>query len=302
MDHYGDRIYVNAKIYSFHSAILGRKDYIDIISTKSLATLIPDAPSSISKNNYKEIKELIFRSQVQGILALNSINDFYENYFQAFLRYFEILNLKQLLSKLNRGKLEVCFWYDIGPWDILTGDMPDRVLSIDDIIELTSGSYLAPVVSEVINLPYEIAEIAIDISIIKHLIRLSRKLWLADADLFFDIICRKIVLLKEDWSYRLKEYYGWGNERIEERFGYLTGNILEAGYLLKKIAVIGNLSEMDFWVYINKKFYSNFHSIAPVLSYLWLVYFQIRNLFRIVEGIRYGVKPEVILKQIVCGD
>ena len=47
-------------------------------------------------------------------------------------------------------------------------------------------------------------------------------------------------------------------------------------------------------------FHRDFHSIYCVVAYLWLLFYQIRNLFKIIEGRRFGFSPEVILARIVC--
>ena len=54
--------------------------------------------------DYIKIKETIFRSQVQKILNFIEANDFYTNLFKAFLYFFELRNLKVLLSKIYGSK------------------------------------------------------------------------------------------------------------------------------------------------------------------------------------------------------
>jgi len=44
----------------------------------------------------------------------------------------------------------------------------------------------------------------------------------------------------------------------------------------------------------------DFHSICCVVSYLWMLYYQIRNLIKIIEGRHFGYSPERILANIVC--
>ena len=47
-------------------------------------------------------------------------------------------------------------------------------------------------------------------------------------------------------------------------------------------------------------FHRDFHSVFCVAAYLWLLFYQIRNLFKIIEGRRFGFSPERIIAGIVC--
>ncbi|MBA7662524.1 hypothetical protein ES703_70553 [subsurface metagenome] len=132
---------------------------------------------------------------------------------------------------------------------------------------------------------------------------------------------RKIILLRVVWGFRLSQNYGWDDDKISSHLAFLHDLIDEFNgkdELIIKIerqmnkelnqssggipdvSDIENKLERYFWTYIWKTFSRDFHSIYCVISYLWLLYYQIQNLFRIIEGLRFNVSPDIISKKIIC--
>ena len=58
--------------------------------------------------------------------------------------------------------------------------------------------------------------------------------------------------------------------------------------------------EKIFFVWVSSMFHRDFHSICCVLGYLWLLYYQIQNLFRIIDGRRFGFSADAILGKLIC--
>ncbi len=50
----------------------------------------------------------------------------------------------------------------------------------------------------------------------------------------------------------------------------------------------------------SRTFHENFHSINTVTCYLALLYRQIRNLFAVTDGLRFGLDPEMIMDNVIC--
>jgi len=50
----------------------------------------------------------------------------------------------------------------------------------------------------------------------------------------------------------------------------------------------------------SRTFHENFHSVNTVVCYLALLYRQIRNLFSIADGLRFGLDPERIMENVIC--
>ncbi len=328
MDPYADRSYLHAKIYALYDSLLKKKDYSEIINLNNLLPVLPGTEGSVDASNYLKIKESVFRSQTQKILDFIEANEFYKPLLKAFLYFFELRNLKLILSKAYGKNNIIELWYDTHPHNIFDRVLPGEVTTPEGLREVLGSTFLGEVYQTDETPDYKTLETRIDYAIIKNLLQFSKELFPEQRQIFFNIAAMKIISIKIIWSIRLRLIYKWENEQIEDYF--LNIDELIRGYkeiqnavpalkikiqkaITDKFQDISQIKtddildlefflERNLWLYISKLFHKDFHGIHPVASYLCLLYYQIQNLFSIIEGFCFKVPNEVIHKRIICED
>jgi len=181
-------------------------------------------------------------------------------------------------------------------------------------------TYLKDVLEDVSS--YGQMEIRVDICAARNLCEASTPLS-PEAKLDFHyLIGRRIAVTSAILYLRLKKTYHWDDEKIlpylESYHDAFEGNIsshvkvveevrdryLEqvraSGSQEPSVADIEHWLEQYYYSWISSMFHRDFHSIYCVVSYLWLLFYQIRNLFKIIEGRRFELSPELILARIIC--
>lgn len=327
MNHYADKAYLHAKIFALHNQLLRRNDYFEIINAKKAHLAFPGLISETDARDHIKVKEIIFRNQIQKILVLIKASSHYMELFRAFLRSFEANNFKLLLARASGRETVIEQWYDISPHNEFDKDLLSRDISLDEFKTLLANTCLKAVITDGFSLKYEVIESRIDFSAAAHFLDFSKKILFSQRRIFNEIMLRRIVLFKIVWTRRLKENYGWDDDRI---MGYMTSlydlihefkgeeklisdierqmqkelderlGTRESSGVVPEISDIENELEKYFRSYVWTMFSKDFHSIYCVVSYLWLLYYQIQNLFRIVEGFRFNVSPEILHKKIIC--
>jgi len=314
MKYYADDVYLHARIYAMRSRLLTLKDYASIARNRQgFCEEVCDLTDSI------EVKEAVFKEQIRDIITLAEVTEVYTGLFIAFLRLFEAMNVKHLLSMaMSRPSLEQ--WYDIGPYAVFDRSLANEKLTVDDIRDLLEHTYLKEVIEYRSN--YERMEIQIDLCTLRNLYDSASSFHTEARRVFLDLVYMRLAVIGMIRIWRLKEGYQWSDERIQEHLKMIHGLFgLSPGPHLKKIGRIQNrrieemrktssrtpdaadieyFLEQYYYNWILKAFHRDFHSIYCVVSYLWLLDCQIRNLFRIIDALRFGLSPEAILERIVC--
>ncbi|MCP4129490.1 MAG: V-type ATPase subunit [bacterium] len=332
MSYYADRIYLHAKIYALHNTLFKKRDYVELINAKKIhlafPNYMPGSDETAYEANYIQLKEILFRQQIEKVLVLIQANKFYHDLFIAFLRLFELRNVKALAARAYNRPPHIQQWYNITPHNLFSREILEKDISPIDLKELLNGTYLHEAVQFDEPPAYEIIESTIDFLGVRHLFNFSKKLFSRSRNDFIDITARKIGTTRVLWHHRLKNYYNWNEERAagyfeeldslfnqprgarkyaERAIKEITGTLEnEFGQLLARknhdLSLVEDFLENDFFEYISKRFFTDFDSINPVLSYLWLLYFQVRNIFRIVEGLRFSVPGSILSNKIICRD
>lgn len=313
MKHYADQDNLHTRIYAMKSRLLTFKDY---------ASLVRDQESFYGKNigvhDYLETKEVIFREQIATIIHLAEATSDYAPLFIAYLRLYEVNNLKHLLAKAL-GRHTLGLWYDIGPYAIFSKNLIEEDLSLNQIKELLEGTYLEDVCKDGIN--YERLEIRADSCAAMNLFASSVKFSPGAKRVFQDFITRRIAILILIRRWRLEENYQWSGAQLRL---YLEGlnSVFEASAWqqlkiveevlerhLEKMRQRGTLTpaaediehyvEEYYYNWVSSMFHRDFHSLYCVIAYLLLLSYQIKNLFRIIEGLRFNLPPEAILERII---
>ena len=321
MNPYADKNYLHAKIHALRSQLLRRNDYIEIINAQRPHLAFPTLISENNSEDLNKVKEIIFRHQIKKVLLFMESSDCYRALFEAFLRFFETGNVKLLLAKAFGRTVAIEQWNDISPYNAFEKGLLRRDISLDEVKTLLGNTYLNNVIADDFPTRYEELESRIDFCAAKYFFSFSKEILFNQRRIFQEVMLRKIVLLRIVWGFRLRENYGWDNDKISSHLASLYNLIDEFNGKNEliisierqinrelnqslgdthEILDIENELERHFRSYIWKIFSRDFHSIYCVISYLWLLYYQIQNLFRIIEGFRFNVSPDIISKKIIC--
>ncbi len=317
MRDYADEANLHARIYAMRSRLLSLADYLSL--TRNTDELIhsnaPGAPDDVAKG------ETVFKEQIAHIFPLAEAVGIYKPLFLAFLRQFEAFNAKLIFAKAF-GLQSLEQWYDIGPYAIVESSLLRETTDLQSIQLLLAGTYLAPALEDISS--YERMEINVDLCVARSLYDASA-LFSHKAKLDYqELIGRRIAVTSMILSLRLKQNYHWDDAKTHE---YLTniykafdGNIglqmkivedaldqylkqtRNGGRQEQSVDNVEHYLERYYCRLVSAMFHRDFFSIYCVAAYLWLLFYQIRNLFKIIEGRRFGYSPEHILSRIVCNN
>ncbi len=315
MRDYADEAYLHARIYAMRSRLLVLKDYVSMARNQGEA---PFGQTAHSPDPVEE-EEKVFSEQTAGIIRLAEASRIYTPLFLAFLRQFEALNVKLILAKAF-GYQPLEQWYEIGHHSTIERRLINGRNILQDVQPFLKGTYLEAVLEDISD--YGEAEIRVDRCALKDLYAAS-DLFHPNAKLDFqDLMGTRIAITSILLSLRLKKTYHWEDQRIAvyvqdfcQAFGV---RILQQKALIEKaldryleevratggkepdLIDIENYLDQYYYRWVSSRFHRDFHSIWCVGAYLWMLFYQIRNLYRIMEGRRFGFSPERILSRIVC--
>lgn len=316
MLNYADEANLHARIYALKGRLLSMKDYVSLVRDKQADSikLSPD-------HNPVETKENIFKEQISPIIRLVQAYDKYTPFFLAYLRQFETHNLKILLAKAT-GRESEELWYDIGSYAILEKSLLQKKLSLSEIRTLIANTYLEDGFKK--KSSYRHMEINADICSAINFNHSAARLSRESRKQFQDMMQRRIAVLSIIWSYRLRKYYGLPDEKIRsylQKFYSLYGKQIDSQIRQMEKALNQRLDEQhissgqepsaidiehhleqDYFDWVSSVFYRDFHSLYPVIAYLWLLFYQIRNLFRVIDGLRFGFPANAILDKLYIID
>lgn len=315
MRYYADKDNLHVRIYAMRGRLLALKDYDSIVRNQEAFF---DRLSGT--HDHVEAKEMVFREQLAMVVHLAEATREYSSLFIAFLRQYEVSNAKLLLAKaFGRQSLEQ--WYDIRPYAILDRSLLQQELSLDDIRAIMAGTYLEDVYEDISS--YECLENQVDISAARNLYTSSAQFLPESRKVFLDFMLRRIAVITMIWHWRLKQNYHWNDERIRLYLETFHNLNLFGGHAWPQVRIVEEVLnrrleqlrksgtqapsaedieyhlEQYFYNWVSSMFHKDFHSIYCVVAYLWLLYYQVRNLFRIIEGMRFGLPPGEILKRII---
>ncbi len=317
MNFYADSNYIHAKICGLHSLLLAERDYREIVKSGSFQSIMPAMDSHNIRNDYIIIKEKIFYSQAGDVISMACACAPYRKFFIRFLRYFETLNLKLICAKAYARDPSPCIWYDIGESAVLERRMLSDAKATASVAEYTAGTWMDGLVTPGDDVTFEETEYSIDRAALGIALEFPFSVMFSRRSDSLKIASGLAAYFRISWSRRLRQFYGWDDERIRE---YIESNIP---------AIYGSRSMTRYvedWVSKLEKlvpgstdlpaderamerillrsfgriFHENFHSINTVTCYLALLFRQIRNLFVIADGLRFGLAPDVIMENVIC--
>jgi vacuolar-type H+-ATPase subunit C/Vma6 len=315
MKYYADKDNLHVRIYAMRGQLLSLKDYTSIVRDQEA---LYDRLSPT--HDYVEAKETVFREQIAMVVHLAEATKKYSPLFIAFLRQYEVNNAKLLFAK-SFGRQSLDQWYDIGPYATLDRSLLQQKLSPDDIKTLFADTYLEEVCEDISS--YELPEIRMDISVAKNLYKSSAQFLSEFREVFRNFMLTRIAVVTTIWHWRLKQNYHWSDERIRRyleklhKLNLFGGNAWPQARIVEKTlnrhleqlrksgAQSPSAEDIEYHLeqyyhnWVSSMFHKDFHSIYCVVAYLWLFYYQVRNLLRIVEGTRFGLPPGEILARII---
>jgi len=312
MRNYADEANLHARIYALKGRLLSRRDYASIARDEQQAN------SSIAHDSI-QAKEILFREQIAPVIGLADAYDKYFPLFLAYLRQFEVHNAKLLLIRAAGLESEE-LWYDIGPFATLDAGLLTGKLSFGEIRSLIADTYLDEDFKNTVS--YRQMEIHVDICAARNFFRSSISLSGEPKKEFQDMMQRRIAVLTVIWSHRLRGYYRWSDEKIrlymqkfhaffevdaesqvqivEEELNRHLEQLNKSGAQEPSVLDIERHLEQNYFAWVSSMFHRDFHSLYCVVAYMWLLFYQIRNLFRIIDGRRFGFAADAILTKLIC--
>ncbi len=330
MREFADRMYLHAKIHGLRHTILSGPSYRDVLTTRTFNKIpieIRNQPGNFS--SLFTLEENIFRKQVETLLKLLNISKYYRRLFRAYLHVFETWNVKALLMRAE-GRYEGDIpWFDISPYNLLSSSFRNEILDRKGLVSRLPEQYKI-VFSEVASSQrYEQVEIALDMSIYRELIKSMKCLRPEDAGILAESLLLNITLLSLTWKKRLEVLYRWDRASARSFVDGMAEVLWQSHPLLKKRypAVVqywernapflsAHLRPGDYLQLregeqaMHRKLYTcylswffrDFHAAWCVVSFLWLLYYQLQNLRGMVEGLRADMHPDRIINMLVYGE
>ena len=311
MRNYVDYAYLHSRICALRSRLLTLNDYNAIL--RDPAAL---GGGEATPFNPTAAKEQVFRTQIAGILELVALSPHYMPLFLAFLRQYEVQNAKLLLVK-SYGHASLEAWYDISPHAILDRRLSWQHLDLADLIAISAGTYLEELFTHGAGL--ERLLIGCDNLVVRNLHTAANTLLPAARADFQDMVLRRLAVMFVIWRVRLSQNHGWSAENIQayfesiNQFGDLRSHVRVVEEALSRhlealrkgaasppsVVDIEHYLEQHFYQTACALFHRDFHSGYVVAAYLWFLFIQIRNLFRIIDGRSFGLSAAAI--RIISG-
>lgn len=325
MNFYADSNYIHAKIYALHSELLSRRDYYDMAKSGKFPVNTGVTAGNF-KDDYQSIKENLFESQINLVISMTKASPSYSRVFIFFLRYFEILNLKLLYAKAFRRNPVPFIWYNTGEFAVLDREMLSDNIDVAALLKYSRNTWLGGIVTVESAGSYEEVEFSLDRAAFRLAAELSDSLSFAPCADSGRIVAGLAAYFRLTWSWRLQQVYDWDDASIRN---YIDSNIPvhNAGRVIRSsveewekllmgqvqnnyadiltgggagVISAERIMERALLREFSRTFHENFHSVNTVICYLALLYRQIRNLFSIADGLRFGLDPEIIMENVIC--
>ncbi len=321
-----DRLFVHAKISSLRGQLLRRDVYFELIHSRNVLSPFPSLAIESDEKDLTAVKEALFRHQIKSIDRIIRSNRRYAPLFTAFLRLYEVNNIKMLMARASGRKAPAEVWFDISPHGTADRSLLSEGATLEELRGRFRGSVFDIIPEEHGDISYEELEVMADRAVFANMVRYGERLSFREKDIFFDYMAHRAALLAITWKYRLLHLYRWPEEKVTEILDPLEnlfaccGKKQEERYQEAKQGLLNSVAdrfrdenledpesivslelflEKRFYTRVSRLFHRDFHSIYPVISYLWLLYYQVQNLFRAAEGIRFKLSSDEILNRLM---
>ena len=323
---------LNAKLKGMYEKRISKSDLEDLVKQNNLknAILLLKSKYDIFKNSDEnidrlEIESLLEKDQINNILKIKKLlNKKDTEIFEMFLLQYEIKCVKSIFRKLfSNDKTDDIVIQKVKMWTVtLFSDIKgiETVQNFYEFFEAVKRMKYNKILKKyqeqdninVFEVENEIDKLYFETlyDMIKNEVN-SKK-----------IIGSEIDLLNVLWIFRIKKYYNFENEKINQilikRYYKLKPNTMkkiEQTNTFEEIKEImkdtvykdvffdeNNLEEnIEKYLYeINKKIFRNdMTSIAYVLAYVNMIDYENNDIINTIEGIRYNMDKTEILKRLV---
>ena len=323
---------LNSKIKGMYAKRITKNDLEDLIKQNNLknAILLLKTKCDIFKNadeniDRLEIESLLEKDQINDILKIQKLLDNKDKeIFEMFLLQYEIKCVKSIFRKLfSDDKTDDIIVQNVKMWtnalfnDIRGIETVQNFYEFFGAIKRMKYNKILKKYQEQENINVFEVENEIDklyfetlYDTVKNEVN-SKK-----------IIGSEIDLLNVLWIFRIKKYYNFESEKINQilikRYYKLKPNIIQKiiqtnsfekikeimSKTIYKSAFIEESSleeNIDKYLYeVNKKIFRNdITSIAYILAYVNMIEYENNDIINTIEGIRYNMDKTEILKRLV---
>ncbi|MBN1533024.1 MAG: V-type ATPase subunit [Spirochaetes bacterium] len=322
MNQYATKTYLRAKIQAMRPSLIARGGYDELIRAGAPAAAFPDLFTAREIPGIDQTRSRLFRRQITPVLRFMEISLHYRPLFGAFLALFELDNIKSLASRAYRRGRIPAPWYDVSPWNTVAPVAEEREMAPDDLCDMLAPSPYGRAVEGGAPPSYEVLEYRLDFTVVENLIRYAQELPRQEGGVVLETIAWRGLSLRLLWGLRMTAFYGARREDDVPGVEDLTALPLprKAGLPgiekairravrarfpcldrpgIDELAALELFLDRLFLLRVAGIFTRDLHGIHPVLSFAWQLYYQIRNLLRIVEGFHYRLPPETIVQRIV---
>ena len=323
---------LNAKLKGMYEKRISKSDLEDLVKQNNLknAILLLKSKYDIFKNSDEnidrlEIESLLEKDQINNILKIKKLlNKKDTEIFEMFLLQYEIKCVKSIFRKLfSNDKTDDIVIQKVKMWTVTLFSDIKGIETVQNFYEFFEAvkrmkyNKILKKYQEQDNINVFEVENEIDILYFETLYDMIKN----------EVNSKKIIgseidLLNVLWIFRIKKYYNFENEKINQilikRYYKLKPNTMkkiEQTNTFEEIKEImkdtvykdvffdeNNLEEnIDKYLYeINKKIFRNdMTSIAYVLAYVNMIDYENKDIINTIEGIRYNMDKTEILKRLV---
>ena len=322
---------IKSKLKALHSKRINLDDLNDLIKQNSLKNLVLllKSKSDIFKNadeniDRLEIESLLDESQIQDILKIKKL--LYKKdriIFEQFLLQYEIKCIKSMLRKLfSEDETDDIIIKNVRRWTVYLFEDIKGIETVKSFKEFF-GAIKRMKYSSVLN-KYQNKETI-------NIFEIENKIDKMYFESLFDsikhnknlkqIVGSEIDLLNVLWIYRLKKYYNFKSQEVSQI-------LINKTYMLKKATMENLIKSSDFdeikqimkntiykkiftneedfednidkYLYsLNKKIFNqDVTSIAYIFAYVNLIDYENNDIVNTIEGVRYNMEKEQILKRL----
>lgn len=323
---------LNSKMKGMYAKRITKNDLEDLIKQNSLksAILLLKSKCDIFKNadeniDRLEIESLLEKSQIDDILKIQKLlGNKDKEIFEMFLLQYEIKCVKSIFRKLfSDDKTDDIIIQNVKSWttslfkDIRGIETVKDFYEFFEAIKRMKYNKILKKYQEQENINVFDVENEIDKLYFETLYDTVKK----------EVNSKKIIgseidLLNVLWIFRIKKYYNFESEKINQilikRYYKLTPNIIEKiiqtnsfeeiREIMKKTTYKSAFTDennleanIDKYLYgVNKKIFRNdMKSIAYILAYVNMIEYENNDIINTIEGIRYNMDKTEILKRLV---
>jgi len=324
---------LNAKMKGMHANHLNKEELEELLRQNSLKDAIyflkskfPGLENIDEKTHRKELEQELNNLFIIDILKLcKYLNKQETEIFMEFLSKYEINCVKNVFRNVTTNRDAKINLKNIDNWTTKIFKSIDGINAVskeNEFLEIIKSEKYYKVFSKyeayIEDVPLEQIEVELDKFYFKEIYRLSKKV---DKE-FQNIIGTEIDLLNIIWIYRARKYFKYSENDI-------LNIIIPVHYKLSKETIIklANISDfeelksiLDETIYKNvfinenyiehnknqylykkymKLFRTELFNISTVFCNINLIDIEIKNIINIVEGIRYKLDKQEILKRII---